>query len=129
MNITFFKASDLESNMKATIHVSGRLGFNSNAIRKMNFDEYKFIKIGQSENYEKDKILYLALSKEESDVTFAVSKAGEYFYANTKALFDLLEYEYESKKIIFDMSDVTISNEKYFKLKPRIRERKKGDNE
>jgi hypothetical protein len=126
MNIKFFKAIELETNIKATIHLSGKLGFNSNALKKINIDENKFIKIGQGDDFEKNNILYMLVCNEEDEETFKISKAGEYFYANTKALFDFLLIDYQRNKVIYDITE--LSNERnIYQLKPRIKERKKDD--
>ncbi|RFS15503.1 hypothetical protein [Emticicia sp. C21] len=117
----------MDSNVKATIHISGRLGFNSNAQKKLNIDNSKFIKIGFGEDFEKDKILYFVITNEEDEETFSIAKAGEYFYANTKGLFDSIGIDYEHQKVIYDITEVIFDEEKYYKLKPRIRERKKDD--
>lgn len=129
MNIKFFKSVDMDSNIKATIHISGRLGFNSNAQKKISIDNTKFIKIGAGDDYEKDKFLYFIITNEEDEETFSIAKAGEYYYANTKGLFDSLGIDYENQKVIYDITEVIFENEKYYKLKPRIRERKKGEKE
>jgi hypothetical protein len=126
MNIKFFKAIELETNIKATIHLSGKLGFNSNALKKINIDESKFIKIGQGDDFEKSKMLYMIVTNEEDEETFKISKAGEYFYANTKALFDFLTIDYQKNKVIYDITELP-SEENVFQLKPRIKERKKDD--
>lgn len=127
MKVTFFKAKELDSNVKATIHVSGRLGFNSNAQKKLDLESVRFVKIGQGE--ESDGILFLVTCHEEDIETFSIAKAGEYYYANTKALFDSIGIDYENQKVIYDISEVTFDGIKYFKLKPRFKERKKGDDE
>lgn len=129
MDLQFFKAKELDSNIKATIHKSGKLGFNSNAERKLRLSEDKFILIAPTEEFEKDASLFLIVSVDDSEYAFSVSKAGQYYYANTKALYDHLEVNYIDQKIIYDIREVTYKGEKIFKLKPRFIERTKETEE
>lgn len=127
MALKFFKAKDLDSKSKVTIHKNGRLGFNSNAQRKMNISDKMFIKIAPTDNFEKDGSLFLVTSVIEDEETFNISRAGDYYYANTKSLFDHLSIDYDNFKIIYDIFDDEYEGEKVFKLIKREIERKKED--
>ena len=129
MKLTFFKASELESNVKATVHLNGRLGFNKNAEKRLDLENVKSVKIAKSEDYEKDKTLYLLTQEDTDNDGFSVLKAGEYYYATTKTLFDALAEDYEKTKIIYDISEVEYEGEKIFRLKRRDIERKKNEKE
>jgi hypothetical protein len=127
MEIEFFKASELDSNIKATIHYNGKLGFNRNAEKKLNLENAKSILIGKGSDYEKEKILYLIAQEEIDPDGFAVLKSGDYYYANTKSLFDKLEEDYEKYKVIYNITETTYNGKTIFKLKRRVIERKKGE--
>lgn len=129
IEIEFFKASELDSNIKATIHANGKLGFNRNAEKKLKLEQVKSVKIGRGSDYDKDKTLYLVTTEEIDPDGFAVMKAGEYFYANTRSLFDKLGEDYESVKVIYNITEINHNGQKIFKLKRRTIERKKGDSD
>ena len=129
MEIEFFKASELESNIKATIHVNGKLGFNRNAEKRLNLEQAKSVKIGRAKDYEKDRTLFLVTTDEVDPDGFAVMKSGAYYYANTRSLFDLLGENYEALKVIYDIAEINHDGQKIFKLKRRTLERKKGESE
>lgn len=127
MDIEFFKASELERNIKATIHANGKLGFNRNAEKKLALETAKTIKIGRGKDYEKDKVLYMVTTEEDDVDGFAVMKSGLYYYANTRSLFDMLGERYDTLKIIYDIIEVELNGQKIFKLKQRVLERKSDE--
>ncbi len=129
MKITFFKASEIEKNAKATIHRNGRLGFNGNSIKILKLDEFKFVRIGYGDDFKIDGTLYLLPTNDKGYEGFSLSFAAGYYYASTKALFDILNIEYEKKKIIYDISEIEIEGNKMFKLKKREIIRKNDNNE
>ncbi|KAB7731912.1 hypothetical protein F5984_06735 [Rudanella paleaurantiibacter] len=129
MDIEFFKASELDGNIKATIHANGKLGFNRNAEKKLNLESVKTVKIGRTKEYEKDRNLFLITTETDDVDGFAVMKSGSYFYANTRSLFDLLGEDYENVKVIYDIVEIELNGQKIFKLKRRTLERKKGESE
>ncbi|MCF2443276.1 hypothetical protein L0657_04850 [Dyadobacter sp. CY345] len=125
MKLNFVKASELDGNIKATIHKSGKLGFSSGAHKKLELDKNRFIKIAFGEDYSETKILFAILHEDEDTDSFNIAKAGDYYYGNTKALFDELEIDYETQKVIYDIKETQYDGKKIFKLKPRIFEREK----
>lgn len=129
MEIEFIKASELDGNVKATIHANGKLGFNRNAEKRLSLEQVKSVKIGRTKDYEKDRTLFLVTTDEIDPDGFAVMKSGAYYYANTRSLFDLLGEDYENIKVIYDISEIDHDGQKIFKLKRRTLERKKGDAE
>ena len=128
-NIEFFKASELDSNIKATVHTSGKLGFSRNAEKKLGLEEARSIRIGRTNDFEKSRNLFLLVQDKEDIDGFSVLKAGEYYYANTKPLFDMLGEAYDKDKIIYDITEVNLGDLKIFKLKRRVKERKKNQQE
>ena len=55
---------------------------------------------------------------------FKVSKAGQYYYINTKVLFDNLKIDYSKGNVVYDMSEVDVDGSVYYKLKRRQKEDK-----
>jgi len=126
MKINFIKASDLERNIKCTIHKSGKLGFTEAAIKKLNLETNRFIKIGTNYEDKTDTSLYMAIQAEVDEYSFKANKAGNYYYINTKALFDNLEVDYRKHSIIYDIVDHRDEEgNNLFKLIRREKERKK----
>lgn len=124
MKIKYFKAADLDRNLKCTVHKSGKLGFTEAAIKKLDLENKRFVKIGQGEEIENSEDLYMTVQSEEDDYTFKANKAGDYFYVNTKALFDMLDIDYKKKSVMYDIIEMEEKGEIYYKLKRREKERK-----
>ena len=127
MAIKFFKSSELETNVKATIHSNGRLGFNSNAQKKLKLDSYKFVMIGCEEDRESDEVLYLIPTNDIESDGFSLSVAGGYYYANARPLFEKLGTDYETRKVIYNISELLVDGQIVFKLKKRELERKSDE--
>lgn len=125
MKITFFKSGDVPGVVKATIHFNGKLGFSSEAVKILDINEKKYIKLGANEEEKKYNILYMMVMLESDDETFKINKAGNYYYVNTKYLFDKMGFEYTKKKIIFDIKKIGEENSQLFQLNRREIDRKK----
>ena len=123
MELKFFNAEEIQGNAKCTIHKSGKLGFSMDAIELMNIDENKSISIAKGSDYEDSGNLYAKVNNGNIRSAFSVSKAGEYYYLNTKNLFNQLGLNYQKDKIIYDVVEVEIENETYYKLVRRIKGR------
>src|SRR6056297_1585841 len=123
MELKFFNAEEIQGNAKCTIHKSGKLGFSMDAIELMNIDENKSISIAKGGDYEDSGNLYVKVNDVDLKGAFSVSKAGEYYYLNTKNLFNQLGLNYQKDKIIYDVVEVEIENETYYKLVRRIKGR------
>lgn len=116
MEISFFKPKDFEGNMKATIHITGKLGFTDAAIKKIGLSEKKGIKIGHNTRDKNDKNLYVVFTEEVEEDSFKINKAGAYYYVNTKALFDSMEVPYITKRISYDIIPTEIGGMKVYKF-------------
>jgi len=103
MELRFIKANEFVSNIKCSIHKNGKLGFSSNAITKLGIDTNKSIMFATKDDEEGDGSLYAIILEEINEEAFKVNKAGNYYYLNTKAMFDSLQYNYQNKTIIFDI--------------------------
>ena len=129
MEIEFFQPKDFEGNLKATIHVSGKLGFTDAAIKKIGISEKKGIKIGRNSKQAADKNLYAVFVDSSDETAFKINKAGAYYYVNTKALFDTMEIPYRTKRVSFDIVASELNGAKMYKLiyKEKIKTNDKHD--
>ena len=116
MKLKFIKAQEIDKNVKCAIHKTGKLGFSSSAIEKLNLTTEKGVMIAVNEEDEEDENLYLLIDDNINADTFRISKAGEYYYINTKALFDSLGVDYRNKRIIYDIVDFENDGTKMYKL-------------
>jgi hypothetical protein len=119
MKIQFLKPIETNANVKATVHINGKMGFSKSAIKKFGLDEGKFIKIGVNTEDESDKNLYVIVKNFDDGESLKIHKAGQYYYVNSKPLFDNLGIDYKNMKIIFDVEDFEYSNIKMHKFVKR----------
>jgi hypothetical protein len=98
------------------VHKTGKLGFSSSAIEKLKITTNKTISIAINEEDKEDENLYVVVNENDNGDGFRISKAGDYYYVNTKALFDSIGVDYRNKKIIYDIVDFEYDGEKYYKL-------------
>lgn len=103
MKLKFIKAEEIPQRAKATVHTSGKLGFSNDAIDFLKLTESKSIQFAQNEEDEADLNLYAIINEGMKEGCFKVSKAGQYYYVNTKSLFDSLGIDYRETKIIYDL--------------------------
>lgn len=121
LKIRIYKLEDLDKNLKATVHRTGKLGFTSEAAKKMNLSANKSIDIGHNEIDLSDTNLYLFTHSDENKGQFRVVKAGKYYYINTKPLFDTLRMDYISDTVSFNIVPEEIEGERVFVLKRRLK--------
>ena len=124
MKLKFFKLADLDKNLKATVHRTGKMGFTFDAAKKLNLATMKSANIGANDEDHTDKNLYLVLYADEKQGDFKVIKAGKYFYINTKVLFDNLKIDYINETVSFDITQQEIEGQKVFAFKRRIKTKK-----
>lgn len=107
--------------LKAAIHLSGKLGFTFKAIQELDLLG-KYLKVAKKKNDEEGN-LYLFIEKEPDKQSFKVIKAGKYVYVNMANLFDDLQYDYKNKYITFNLIKEENNDMVYYKLimkeKPR----------
>lgn len=127
MKLKFISASNNAAKAKATIHKTGKLGFSIEAISFLGLREGLYIRFATNEEDESDLNLYAQLTNEVTEESFKIIKAGEYFYVNTKVMFDNLGEKYVEKKIIYDIVKIDIEGEKILKLIRREIKRKKKE--
>lgn len=117
--------------LKATIQQTGKLGFTQDTITEMRLSKETFCRI--ADDTESKNILYLGVLRQDADCTFQVMKSGNYFFLNTKSLFDQLGFDYKNNVIIFDIVrcqeyDTAIGGDCY-KMEARTKKRTNGENE
>lgn len=126
MKIRYYKPKAITGKIKCTIHRNGKMGFSRQAIKKLGLDINRYAKIGFNEEDENDRALYLKIQGHQDEDTYKINKAGEYYYLNTKYIFDDLNIDYVRKKIIYDIQEVEIDEEVVYKLNKRELARKKS---
>lgn len=119
IDIEFYNPEQLDKNLKVTIHRTGKMGFTMDAAKKLNLEEMKSANIGFNKNDPSDTMLYLFIEKDITLGKFRISKAGLYYYINTKILFDNLKIDYSKGNITYDMTEETLSGRVIYKLKRR----------
>jgi hypothetical protein len=124
MKLKFIKSEDIDKNVKCAIHTTGKLGFSSNAIDKLSLNTDKTVSIAINEEDKDDENLYVIVNEKTQESAFKLSKAGDYFYINTKALFDSLGIDYRNEKIIYDIVDFEYEGQKMYKLIKRVIKKK-----
>jgi len=124
MKIKFFNPASLDRNLKATVHKSGKLGFTIEAANKLELSVDKSAAIGVNEDDANDPNLYVVIYSQKQDGAFKISKAGGYYYINTKALFDTLQIDYAADQPVYDIVSETIENQQFFKFKRRDKQEK-----
>jgi hypothetical protein len=125
MKIKFIKPKTISKSVKATIHRTGLLGFSTAAAKKLNLNSNKSIRIGMNEEDNSDKNLYIELIDGIQEDSLKVNKAGNYYYVNTKALFDDLQVDFRSLNIIFDIIEYDYEEKNMYKFIRREYPRKK----
>ena len=116
MKLKFIKAEETERNAKATVHTTGKLGFSRDAIDYLGISEDSTIQFAQNAEDENDMNLYAKIYPSMQEGAFKIYKAGEYFYVNTKNMFDALGIEYKKTKIIYDLVKGDYEGEKIIKM-------------
>lgn len=127
MKLKFFNPNNLDKNLKATAHKTGKLGFTVDAAKKLQLSVEKTAGIGINEDDESDKSLYVIIYPDKQEGAFNISKAGKYYYINTKALFDSLRIDYIKDYVVYDISEEVIDSQKVFKFKRREKAKKSND--
>ena len=123
MKLKFLPPDALEKNLKATAHKTGKLGFTVDAATKLDLSVDKTASIAINEDDPGDNSLYVIIHPIKKEHTYKISKAGDYYYINAKALFDNLKIDYANDWVVYDISTEDIDNQLVFKFKRR--ERKK----
>lgn len=127
MKLKFIKAEETERNAKATVHTTGKLGFSRDAIDYLNIAEENVIQFAQNAEDESDINLYAKIYSSPQEGAFKINKAGNYFYVNTKNMFDTLDIDYKNTKVIYDLVKGEYEGEQIIKMLRREIKKKKKD--
>ncbi len=127
MKLKFFNPNNLDKNLKATAHKTGKLGFTVDAAKKLQLSVEKCAGIAINGEDETDKSLYVVIYPDKQEGSFNISKAGKYYYINTKTLFDSLRVDYVKDYVVYDISEEMIDSQKVFKFKRRERAKKNNE--
>lgn len=119
MKIKFHSPKELDRNLKVSIHRSGKMGFTVDTANKLKLSVGKSAAIGTNEDDTNDDSLFLVIYPDVQENTFRVSKAGGYYYINTKPLFDTLKIDYTNGDIVYDVNEKVIEGETMYHLKKR----------
>lgn len=129
MKLQFHNPKELDKNLKATVHITGKLGFTIEAAKKMQFESHRFMSIASNGEDENDTSLYIVMSETKKDNSFNIAKAGQYYSVNTKALFDVMKLNYKTHTIMYDISIIDVEGEIVYKLSKREKPKKKDETE
>lgn len=102
-NLIFLDIEPRGAKPKATIHLTGKLGFNKEAAQEMCLSDRSYFRIAIDGGESTYSQIYLVTAKEEEEKAIKVAKAGEYFYLNLGGMFDRLNLDYRKYSIIFDL--------------------------
>lgn len=126
MKLRYFNADDYSTKLKVTVQHTGKLGFTRQTADTLGFGKRaeNFIIIATDEESEGD--LYLINGATTSEHPFRVNKAGDYYYANTAALFDEIGIDYKDTgiTIIFDLIKIKDETLDIYKMNKRIIKKK-----
>lgn len=122
--IEILSAKKFQVKLKATIQASGRLGFTEETAKALRLESGVPMKFARDKEVD---VLYLARLQEKDEDSFEVKKSGEYFYLDTRSLFNALGIDYRANSVIFDFAraaslDETMGGEAY-KLCKRMKQR------
>jgi len=101
---------------KATIHNTGKLGFNIEAIEIMQLKNQGSYLLATDE--EDANVMYL-IPTDSSNGVGKVAKAGDYYYLNVGDAFEKLGFKYTEYTIMFDIEKSEYEGKEIFILKKR----------
>lgn len=130
MAICIISAKQFAKKLKATIQLTGRLGFTDETAKTLGFQSGKFARFAQDDE---NGVLYLIINNEASDDAFPLKLSSKYYFIETRQMFDMLGYDYKNQNIMFDLVrkpslDDVLQGQVYF-MKQRINPRKEKTNE
>jgi len=129
MELLFIDINSKKSKPKATIHLTGKLGFNLEAADLMGLSDASYYRIAIDKERDGIKNVYLVESRESESGVAKVAKAGKYYYLNIVSVFDDLKLEYTTYTIMFDIEESSYEGERMFILKKRSKDLPRKGNE
>jgi hypothetical protein len=119
MKLKFIDPSSLDRNLKATVHKSGKIGFTRDASKKLRLSGPKAAMIAVNEENQEDTSLYVIVVDGSTEGAFKINKAGQYYYINTKALFDGMGMDYVNNTYVYDIVPTEIDGRQVYQFKLR----------
>jgi hypothetical protein len=105
---------------KASIHKTGKLGFNSDAAELMSLRSgLPFSVAVGADGATKEIALVPYKDSHPKKSRIEVAKAGDYYYLNLRNFFDLREVPYEQYRIVYDIDEIKIMGVEGFLLEGR----------
>lgn len=94
---------------KASIHKSGKLGFNSDAEEFMELQSGMEFQVARLRDAPPEEVLFLIPSREEypDRSRVRVAKAGDYYYIHLRNYFDLAGVDYDGNKYRYEIRSET----------------------
>jgi hypothetical protein len=123
MELKFISIDSNSNRPKATVHVTGKLGFNMEAAKLMNFDENTYYRVAVDDT-ENAKKIYFVIATANDEATIKVAKAGQYYYINMANAFRSLGIDYETYIVSFDIDKGQYEGSKMFILTRRTKKEK-----
>lgn len=103
MKLKFIDVSGFKS-PKATIHVTGKLGFGATAAELMGLNKDAYFRVAIDEESTNKDTFFLCPANKNQKSSFKVCSAGPYFYMNLAPVFDVLRFDYVNNKYAFSIS-------------------------
>lgn len=127
MKLVILSASKFNSRLRAAVHASGKLGFTEATSKELGFElpGDHFVQFAQ--DIDNPDLLYLINGTTDDGDSFKVCKSGQYFYVNTKVMFDSLGIDYVGKTVIYDMARVQDGEKIIYKMTKRELERRASE--
>lgn len=90
----------------ASIHKSGKLGFDSDAAELMDLEKGKLFSVAIGEGGIREQLILLPYREEYPEQSkIRTARAGSYFYLNLRNFFDVNAVPYEKRKIRYDIDE------------------------
>jgi len=107
MSLEFADVKTAPLKPKATVHRSGKIGFNSDAADFMGLkgDEEFCVAYDQEQGPHGNLYLLPPGPDKPDESCIQVAKAGEYFHLNLRRFFERYGIEYETYKFIYDVKE------------------------
>lgn len=124
MELKFINIDSNAIKPKATVHVTGKLGFNMGAAKFMGFNESTYYRVAVDDASANVSKFYLVSATADDEGNVKVSKAGQYYYINLANAFRQLELDYEKYIISFDIDKSQYEENTMFVLTRRKKKEK-----
>jgi hypothetical protein len=118
-----FEFADVQSEPlrpRASIHKSGKLGFDSDSNEVMPLESGKKFTVAYGNGGPDETLLLLEpIESDPESSIMGVAKAGEYFYLNLRNFFDAQDVGYKKNRIRYDIEEADIEGRKGYVLTRR----------